>query len=141
MRGEVRVFSISGNLQCRRRTRAGVVPAPEIRPGREETMSTHSPRRIIVVAVLCAVLAVAALPAQPLPVGAGSAAVPSLDNLLARLWSYVDALFEKEGASLEPGGSESTPPAPGQGGDAGVSIDPDGIHEAGGEGVITDPNG
>ena len=104
-------------------------------------MSLQSPRRTLAVAVLLAVLAIPALPAQPLPAGLHGASVPSLDHLLTRLWSYVEGLFEKEGASIDPDGRNSAPPAPGTGGDEGASIDPDGIHAAGGEGAITNPNG
>ncbi|HYG63118.1 MAG TPA: hypothetical protein VEL74_11095 [Thermoanaerobaculia bacterium] len=96
-------------------------------------MSSQSPRRTLVLAALLAVLAVPALQAQPLT-------VPSMDNWLSRLWSHVEVLFEKEGASIDPDGRNAAPPAPpSTGGDAGVSIDPDGIHAAGGEGVIAGP--
>lgn len=98
-------------------------------------MSSQSPRRTLVIAVLLAVLAAPALTAQPLT-------VPSVDDWLARLWSHVAGLFEKAGVSIDPDGVNPTPPPPpSSGGDAGVSIDPDGIHAAGGEEVITNPNG
>jgi hypothetical protein len=99
-------------------------------------MSLQSPRRAFVIAVLLTLLAAPALMAQPL-------AVPSLDHWLNRLWTYVDGLFEKEGASLDPSGSNPapTPPASGGQGEAGMTIDPDGANVAPGVGVIANPNG
>jgi hypothetical protein len=106
-------------------------------------MSTFSPRRTLVIAVLLALVATAALPAQPLTPGALNASVPSLGSLLSRLWSLVDSLFEKEGSSIDPFGSNPAPPAPSTGGqgDAGMTIDPDGANVGGGFGVIANPNG
>jgi hypothetical protein len=106
-------------------------------------MSTFSPRRTVLIAVLLALVATAALPAQPLTPGVRNASVPFPDSLLARLWSVVVGVFEKEGASLDPSGSNPAPPAPSTGGqgDAGMTIDPDGANVSGGIGVIANPNG